>query len=229
MAADSDPQRRAEYDGPRRQWPGSGFSGFESGLAGGLDLEDLFNGIFGRLSPRRGADQEAEFEVSLDEAYQGGRRRFTLDGRRLEVRIPQGVIDGQRIRLAGQGGRGRGEGPRGDLFLVVHVIPPDRYRLRGRDVIVDLPVAPWEAALGAQVPLVAPAGELKVQVPAGSSSGRRLRLRGQGIPHPSGTPGDLFAEVEIAVPHHAGDRERELFEELAKVSTFDPRTEARRR
>lgn len=137
--------------------------------------------------------------------------------------IPAGSINGQRIRLAGQGGQGVGGGPPGDLYLVVRLAPDPRYRLEGRDIYVDLPLAPWEAALGADVPVRTPGGDAKVKVPPGSSSGRKLRLRGQGMPNPKGAPGDLYAVAQIRVPTQLSDRERELFEQLAAASTFDPR------
>jgi curved DNA-binding protein len=197
----------------------------------GIDVDDLFGGLFGTrgaAGPIRGADQEAELEVGVEEAYRGGRRRLSLDGRELEVTIPPGVTDGQRIRLAGQGGHGRGDAPPGDLYLVVRLAPHPRYRVAGRDIHVDLPVAPWEAVLGATVPVRTPGGEAQVKVPPGSSSGRRLRLRGQGLPNPRGRPGDLYAELRIAVPRSPSPREKELFEELAKVSSFDPRKSGRR-
>jgi curved DNA-binding protein len=203
---------------------------------GGIDLDDLFGGMFGgrgargpRGGPIPGADQEAEIELTVEEAFSGGRRWVSLAGpdgqRSYEVTIPPGVTDGQRIRLAGQGGRGAGGAGAGDLYLIVRIAPHPRYRLEGRDLHVELRVTPWEAALGATVPVDTPSGEVKVKVPAGSSSGRRLRLRGQGMPNPKGQPGDLFAEVRIMVPKRLNRRERELFEELANVSTFDPRRE----
>jgi curved DNA-binding protein len=139
------------------------------------------------------------------------------------VTIPPGVMDGQRIRLAGQGGRGSGNAASGDLYLVARIKPHRRYRLSGRDIHIDLPVSPWEAALGATVPVTTPGGEVKVRVAPGSSSGRRLRLRGEGMPNSQGKPGDLYAEVRVMVPKRLGQRERELFEELAAVSEFDPR------
>ena len=116
------------------------------------------------------------------------------------MNVPAGVTDGQRIRLAGQGGRGSDGGASGDLYLVVRIAPHPRYRLAGRDLSVDLPLAPWEAALGTSVAVDTPGGEAKVKVPAGTSSGRRLRLRGRGLPNPRGKPGDLFAEAKIMVP-----------------------------
>jgi len=236
----SDPARRKRYDrfgadfrrvpedyeerAPRGRTvytsgPNSG--GFED-----FDFEDLFGGIFrrgGRGGPIPGADQEAELTLSVEDAYRGGHRRLTVGDRELDVTIPAGVVDGQRVRLSGQGGHGSVGGASGDLFLVVRIAPHPRYRLEGRDVVVDLPVAPWEAALGATVPIMTPGGEAKVRVVAGSSSGRRLRLRGEGMPNPRGKAGDLYAVVKVMVPKSPGERERELFEELAAVSDFDPR------
>jgi curved DNA-binding protein len=166
-----------------------------------------------------------EIELSLEDAFTGGRRRITLPGpdgpRSYEVDVPAGVTPGQRIRLAGQGAQGSGGA--GDLYLVVSLAPHARFRLDGRNITVDLPVTPWEAALGARVPVDTPGGEAKVTVPAGSSSGRRLRLRGKGLPNPKGTAGDLYAEVKVMVPRKLSDRERELFEELGRDSDFDPR------
>ncbi len=200
--------------------------------ADGFDPEDLFRDLFG--SARRpgwgsiaGADQETELAISFDEAFRGGKRTVTIAGpsgtRTLEVTIPPGVVQGQRIRLAGQGGAGSGSGPDGDLYLVVQIAPHPRFRLEGRNVHVELPVSPWEAALGTSVSVATPGGEVQMRVPAGSSCGRRLRLRHRGMPNPRGDAGDLLAEVKVKVPHTLSDDERRLFEELAKSSTFDPR------
>jgi curved DNA-binding protein len=237
-----DAEAYAAAQGAGRRAPGgSGFGGFEgwtvvgddggvfSGFDGGdVDIESLFGGMFGRRrrGPVRGADQEAVLELSLEEAYTGGRRWISLPGpdgpRSYEVSIPPGVINGQRIRLAGQGGSGTG-GAAGDLYLVVRIRPHDKFRLEGRDIFVDLPVSPWEAALGAKVPVDTPDGEAKVNVPAGSSSGRKLRLKGKGMPNPKGQPGDLYAQIMIMVPKRVSGRTKELFEELARESHFDPR------
>jgi curved DNA-binding protein len=206
--------------GPRVRF-GQGFGG-----AGGVNIEDLFGDIFsggGGFGPIPGADQEAVLDLTIEEAYRGGRRQISLDGRSYTVNIPAGVVDGQRIRLAGEGGRGSGDGPAGDLYLVVRIAPHPRFRLDGRDVIVDLLVSPWEAALGATVAIGTPGGEAKIKVPPGSSTGRRLRLRGEGMPNPRGKPGDLYAEIKVAVPPKPTARERELFQQLAAESTFDPR------
>ncbi|MER7837698.1 J domain-containing protein [Streptomyces sp. NPDC096040] len=210
--------------GPRVRYTTSGF-GEE-----GVDFEDLFGSFFGGAGRMRtpGADQEAELPLTVEEAYRGGRRTVTLAGpsgpRSYEVNVPRGVTDGQRIRLAGEGGRGSGDAPAGDLYLRVRILPHPVFRVEGRDIHVQLPITPWEAALGATVPVPTPSGTTaKVTVPAGSSSGRRLRLRGEGMPNPRGADGDLYAELRITVPPRLSDRERELFDELAAVSSFDPR------
>jgi curved DNA-binding protein len=213
---------------------GSPFGGAWDAHDSGIDLDDLFGGLFGARGasgPIPGADQQAELTLTVQEAYDGGRRLVTLAGadgpRRYEVDIPAGITEGQRIRLAGQGARGRGDAPAGDLYLVVHIAPDDRYQLRGRDLVVDLPLAPWEAALGATIPVLTPGGVGRIRVPAGSSTGRRLRLRGRGMPNPNGPPGDLYAQLRVVVPGGLSDRERQLFTELAAVSTFDAREASR--
>jgi curved DNA-binding protein len=223
-------------------WSGTGGPGF--GGEGGavdidIDVDDLFGDLFGAgggsrgrrgpaaWGPIAGADQEAWIELSVEEAYRGGRRTITLSGpdgtRTLEVAIPAGVTEGQRIRLRGQGGQGTGGAAAGDLYLVVRIRPDRRYCVEGRDVHVELRLSPWEAALGTTVPIDTPGGEAKVTVPPGSSGGRRLRLEGKGMPNPRGKAGDLFAELRIMVPPAPSDDERRLFGELARISTFDPR------
>ncbi|WP_018501005.1 DnaJ C-terminal domain-containing protein [Parafrankia discariae] len=219
---------------------GFGFEGFQGFQ--GFDFEDLFGGVRGfarrrgRAGPVPGADQEAEIEISLAEAYRGGRRRITLPGphgpREVEVAVPAGIRDGQRLRLAGQGGRGRDGASPGDLYLMVRLTPDPRFRVEGRDVHTDLPLAPWEAVLGTAAGLDTPAGErVTVTVPPGTSSGRRLRLRGWGLPAPGRDAdraaegaGDLYAHMRIMVPPDPTERESELFRELARVSSFNPRS-----
>ncbi|MCW2567006.1 MAG: heat shock protein DnaJ protein [Mycobacterium sp.] len=238
-------QRAGAGAGRPRGGGGFGGDGGFTYTTGGedIDLEELFGGMFGggfgggrarrSRGPIPGADQEAEIVLSVEDAYRGGRRTLTLSGpdgpRSLEVNIPAGVTDGQRIRLSGQGGQGSDGAPAGDLYLRVRIADHPRYRVEGRDVYVDLPVAPWEAVLGAKVPVQTPGGETKVTVPAGTSSGRRLRLRGRGLPNPKGKPGDLYAEVRIVVPEHLSDDERRRWEELARESDFDPRKAEPRR
>ncbi|MGW6646283.1 DnaJ C-terminal domain-containing protein [Streptomyces iakyrus] len=222
-------RRTAGAGGPRARYT----TGFGDGFgAEGIDIEDLLGSMFGAGAAPGGvpgADQEAELPLTVEEAYRGGRRTVTLAGptgqpRRYEVDVPSGVTDGQRIRLAGEGGRGSGDAAAGDLYLRVRIQPHPRFRLDGRDVYVQLPVTPWEVALGATVPVPTPGGgTAKVTVPAGSSSGRRLRLRGEGMPNPRGADGNLYAELRVMVPPKLSDRERELFEELAATSSYDPR------
>ncbi len=214
---------------------GPGGFTFTEGDLGDIDLDDLLGGIFGSRfggarrgwGPIPGADQEAEIELTVEEAYRGGRRSVTLssDGTRrsFDVTIPAGVTDGQRIRLAGQGGRGSDGARNGDLYLIVRIAPHPRYRLDGRDLYVELRLAPWEAALGTSVALDTPGGEVKVKVPGGTSSGRRIRLAGRGLPNPKGKAGDLYAEARIMVPARLSRAERRLFEQLAAESNFDPR------
>ncbi|MFF0501464.1 DnaJ C-terminal domain-containing protein [Nocardia aobensis] len=205
----------------RRVRFGQGFGG-----EGAVGFEDLFGQMFGGAGgygPIPGADQEAELELTLEEAYRGGKRSLRLDGRQFDVDIPAGVLNGQRIRLAGQGGRSNGDAPPGDLYLVVRIKPHPRFRVQGRDIYVDLPVSPWEAVLGSTVVVPTPGGEAKVKVAAGSSTGRKLRLRGEGMPNPRGAKGNLYAEIKVMVPSKPTARERELFEQLAAESNFDPR------
>jgi curved DNA-binding protein len=214
---------------------GFGGGGFGSQARGDIDIDDLLGGLFGGRGrggdrgwgPIPGADQEAELELTVEEAYRGGHRTVTLTGpggpRTFDITIPAGVTDGQRIRLAGQGGRGSDGARPGDLYLIAAIAPHPRYRLDGRDLYVELRLAPWEAALGTTVAIDTPGGEAKVKVPAGTSSGRRLRLRGRGLPNPRGKAGDLFAEARIMVPPRPSRAERKLFEELAAESDFDPR------
>jgi curved DNA-binding protein len=237
---DVDPEtwRRARAGAGARTGAGAGRGGGFGYGAGDIDidLEDLLGGLFGGGRGGRrsrgfgsvpGADQAADIELSVEDAYHGGRRTLTLGSgpgaRSVDVTIPAGVTGGQRIRLAGQGAEGSDGAPAGDLYLVVRIAPHPVYRLEGRDLHVELRLAPWEAALGTSVAVATPGGEAKVKVPAGTSSGRRLRLRGRGLPNPRGSAGDLYAEARIMMPTHLSEGERELFEQLAAASQFDPR------
>jgi curved DNA-binding protein len=237
-----DPDKRERYDRLGSAWhQGDDVSGAEDfdGFsfqpeADGVRVEfgepgfsDFFETLFG---PRvtsfrsRGSDHEALLELSLEEAAAGGPLRVSLENdRSFTVNLPAGVRDGQRVRLAGKGGEGGGGGPSGDLYLRVRLRPDSRFRLEGGDLQVDVPVAPWEAALGATIEVPTLSGSSRVRLPAGSSSGRRLRLRGQGWPDHEGGRGNLYARVQITVPKELSERERELFEALAAASPFDPR------
>jgi len=177
-------------------------------------FEDMEGGGF---TPRGGQDQRASITIALDDSFNGSQRTVTLSsGRTLSVRIPKGITDGQTIRLAGQGLRG------GDLLLEVHLAPHAQFRVEGRDVHVALPVAPWEAALGARVPVKTLGGAVELTVPEGSQSGRRLRLKGRGLP---GTPaGDQIVTLEIVTPPAADAADRSFYGEMQRrFDRFKPR------
>jgi curved DNA-binding protein len=178
-----------------------------------------------------GGDREATIDLAVEDAFRGGEHSISLmdpstgEQRTYNVRIPAGVRSGQRIRLAGQGERGGNNA--GDLYLRVQLRPSDRYRLEDEDVHTVLPVTPWEAALGATVTLPTLDADVRVKVPAGSSSGRKIRLKGKGYPNADGTRSDLYAELRIHVPSELDPEERELLERWAAKSKFNPRSEDR--
>ena len=200
--------------------------------AGGLH-DDLFADLFAHVGRRRraggfamrGQDIHATMTVDLRDAYQGAVRSVSLRSERgdrpIEVRIPKGILPGQQIRLAGQGQEGLGGAPPGDLVLEIAFAPDPHYRVDGRNVLCDLAVAPWEAALGAHIDVATPSGPVQVSVPAGSQHGRKLRLKGRGIPaHP---PGDLYLVVEVVLPPATSARARELYQAMARDLAFNPR------
>lgn len=239
------------HDGQDFQPPPNWDTGFEFSGSGfgnpeAAGFSDFFAEIFGRAGPgartrghgghfsARGEDRHAKVMLNLEDAYQGSTRTLTLNVPRvddqgrvalvdhsLNVRIPKGVREGQVIRLAGQGGAGIGDGAAGDLFLEVHFKPHPRYRVEDRDVYVTLPVTPWEAALGGRVKANVPDGTVEVRVPEGSQNGRKLRLKGRGIP---GTqPGDLYLLLEVVLPPATSAKARELYETMARELAFNPR------
>jgi len=205
------------------------------GAADTSGFSDFFSDLFGRMgagarnqaAPARGEDQRATVELELGDIWRGALRTITLktpqlDGqgrasvvqRQLQVKIPAGVKPGQMIRLAGQGSPGPGGGPPGDLLLAVQLKPHPRFKLNGTHLLADLPVAPWEAALGAVVPVALPHGPgLKVRVPAGAQSGQTLTVRGQGLPSP--TPGDLELKLTVVLPSAHDPRAKKLYEQMA--------------
>jgi curved DNA-binding protein len=233
--------------------PGGGGVHFDFGDMGGMGgsgFSSFFEMLFGREQPfagagapgagprpggyradwvRRGGDQEARIQLTLDEAANGGERAITLSEpqkgtqQTVRVKIPRGIKPGQKIRLGAKGGAGSGGGPPGDLYLTVDVLPHPRFRLDGADLHTTLPVTPWEAALGGTAQLDTLEGPVTVRIPPGSPQGRKIRLRGYGYPQAKGGKGDLYASLDVVVPPQLTDRERELFEELAKTSTFNPR------
>lgn len=178
-------------------------------------------------------DQQATLELSLLDAFRGGEHTLTLQdpetgsAKQYTVKIPPGVRSGQRIRLAGQGGRSRRNREPGDLFLNVRLRPSEDFRLEGNDVYTTLAVTPWEAALGATATLRTLDGNVRVKVPAGSSSGRQIRLKNKGYPT-TGERGDLYAEIRVEVPSELSGEERKLLERWAELSRFNPRPEDRR-
>lgn len=203
-------------------------------FGGDGDFSDFFESLFGgrggqRGQPRarRGQDVQARVEIDLQTAFDGGRTRVSLhDGRGeervLEVKIPAGIQPGQVIRLAGQGQAGSGGGPKGDLLLEVGIRDDARFKLDGRDVLHVLPLSPWEAALGATVPVPTLAGTVELRVPAGSQSGRKLRLKGRGLP--GAHPGDQLVELSIRAPAAETDKQRSAWEALRKqYADYDPR------
>ena len=219
---------------------GSGFSSFfdmlfnqggrGGGGGGGRRAGNPFGGgfDFGGGGGFRGQDQEARIVLTLEEAALGGLREMTVgdpvmgQNRTLSVNLPPGVKEGQKIRLAGQGGPGAG-GAAGDLYLKVEIRPHERFKVDGRDLHAELPVTPWEAALGTEAAVKTLNGSVTVKIPPGTSTGRKVRLKGKGFPNPKGDAGDLYAEVKVVVPKKLSEREQELFEELAEVSKFKAR------
>ena len=238
-----EPSRRQAYDQVRAGGyrGGDEFRGAppnwqreQRGAGGDEDFSDFFESLFGnrggggRAGPRKGRDLHAQVSVDLATAYAGGRQRFSLrDGngeRTLEVKIPAGITAGQQIRLAGQGYAGAGGGPAGDLILEIGLRDDPRFRLEGRDVLLDLPVAPWEVALGATVPVPTLGGIVELRIPAGSDGGGKMRLRGRGWP--GKTPGDQIVTLEVRVPKPANDEQRAIYEQMSRmfsVADFDPR------
>lgn len=220
--------------------------GFTAGDAS--EYSDFFESLFGRgfgsafRSAHRGTgdfhtpgqDHHAKVLIDLEDAFNGATRTITLHApeldprghvvtreRTLHVRIPKGVRQGQQIRLAGQGTAGIGQGPAGDLYLEIEFKPHRLFRVDGRDLYIDLPVSPWEAALGAKVKLPTPAGVIDLTIPPGSGSGRKLRLKGRGIP--GSKPGDLYAILQIALPPADNEKAHALYRKMAQELAFNPR------
>ena len=169
-------------------------------------------------------DSNMRLAFAIDRARAAGYGRVVLDTRTLDVRIPKGVRAGQVIRLAGQGAPGSGGSPAGDLLLEVEFRPHPRIRVDGRDLLVTLPVTPWEAALGAVVPVDLPGGEVRVRVPEGAQGGGQLRLRGKGIP--GDPPGDALLDLKVVLPPADSPRARAIYESMARELAFDPRRPA---
>lgn len=246
-----DPEKRAAYDQlghdwkagqefrPPPDWSSSVHFGEGVDLGAG-GFSDFFESLFGEFHGHRGRagggfrargqDEVTRVSVSLEEAYRGTSRTIGLktvdergrpSTRTLKFKIPAGVTDGQRIRLAGQGGPGMGGAAAGDLFVEVKLAPHHRYQISGRDLHMDLPVAPWEAALGSSMRLETIAGPVDLKIPPGAQSGQRLRLRGKGLP--GKTPGDLYVRLMIKVPPAQSEADRQFYKDMAERMAFNPR------
>lgn len=217
---------------------GADFSDFFANLFGGgtpFDHEGGARGFRRAGRPAAGQDHHAQIEIALEEAYRGATRSLQLQrpeitsaGRvatqthSLRVTIPAGVTEGQKIRLAGQGEPARGtQGKAGDLYLEVHVQPHPLYKLDGRDVTLELPVAPWELALGATVEVPTLGGPVELQIPAESRSGQKMRLRGRGLP--GNPPGDQYVIFKVVLPPAKDKRARAVYEQMKQELDFDPR------
>jgi curved DNA-binding protein len=200
---------RGFHSGGRRQEPGRGFQ-------------------------MRGEDHHAKVLVDLEDSYKGASRSITLQvsgvdesgrvvtrPRTLKVRIPKGIRRGQQIRLAGQGGAGYGGGEAGDLYLEVDFNPSSHYRVEGADVYFDLPLAPWEAALGAKVKVPTPAGTVDLKIPPGAQAGKKLRLKGRGIP--ARQAGDLYVVLQITLPPADNEKQRQIYQDMKQEFSFNPR------
>ncbi len=246
-----DPEKRAAYNQLGANWKSgqdfrpppdwnAGFEfqggGFNEGEAAAFS--DFFESLFGREF-RQGQggrpasrDHHARVLIELEDSFNGATRQITLhapatDGRgsverSLNLRIPKGIKPGQRIRLAGQGGNGDGV-PAGDLYLEVEFRPHPYYRVDGADIYIDLPVAPWEAALGANVKVPTPGGKVDLKLPPNSEGGKKLRLKGRGIP--ARQPGDLYVVLRIRLPRADDETSREFYRRMEREMAFNPRSD----
>jgi curved DNA-binding protein len=236
-------QRPGEEFRPPPEW--STQFGDAAGAFDEMDLADLFAGLTGhrgrggRRGPAaamRGQDYEVSAPITLEDAFHGTHLNLDLTTtefddqgaprrvpRVIKARIPKGAVEGQSLRLPGQGGKGINGGPAGDIYLNIALRPHRLYRASGHDLFLDLPLTPWEAALGASVEVPTLGGLVNLRVPAGTRTGQQLRLSGRGLPKPQGGAGDLFAIAQLAMPPELSERERGLLKELAVESTFNPR------
>lgn len=227
------------------EFSGGGFTGSDSHA-----FSDFFESLFGRGSEYtaphrrqpfqgRGGDHHAKITIDLEDSLRGATRSITLqvpevDARGhvrtrdhvLNIKIPKGIAPGQQIRLAGQGDPGLGGGKSGDLYLEVAFKPHARYRVEGRDIYLDLPIAPWEAALGATVGVPTPSGDVDMKIPAGSTTGKRLRVKARGLP--GKIPGDFYVVLKIVAPPADSAAVKAAYAELAAASKFNPRQHSER-
>ena len=223
------------------EFSGGGFTGGDS-----ADYSDFFESLFGQGYARqggggragfhaRGQDRHAKILVDLEDSFTGATRAINLqvpeltpDGhvttrtRTLNIKIPRGIREGQKIRLAGQGDPGQGSAAAGDLYLEIDFKPHALYRAEAHDLYLDLPVAPWEAALGATVKVPTPEGVVELKVPAGSAQGKKMRLKGRGIP--AKQAGDLYVVLQIALPGADTEQAKKLYQQMQEELNFNPRS-----
>ncbi len=207
----------------RRAGP-AGFGG-AGGPGGGANFSDFFSTLFGGAAggfdDAEGAfggaaqDQRAKLAIALEDSYNGATRNITVGGRTLSVRIPKGVTAGQTIRLAGQGAHG------GSLLLEIEFAPHPAFQIDGRDIQVNLPIAPWEAALGGKVPVPTLGGTVELNLPVGTQGGKKLRLKGRGLP--GATPGDEIVVIQLVTPPAQSDEDKAFYETMKQHFAFDPR------
>ena len=220
---------RQEAGGPAH--PGS--------TQGGADFREIFEEMFGQGAHREGSsfrgfamaghDLEANLSVSLREAFTGTRRTINLPDatgmpRPIEVRIPAGVRSGERLRVRGKGAPGRGGGPPGDLFFHVDIVPHPVFTRKDSDIVINLPLWPWEAVLGTEVQVPTLTGTVRLKIPAGSQPQQRMRLKGKGLPKRRGGHGDQLVILDIVTPSSPSPEELRLYEQLAKFDYSDPRS-----
>ncbi len=231
---------------PPPGWQSSQHFDFHGDPRAAAEFSDFFNSIFGggggpfrgggarREAGLRGQDVEMELPVFLEEtvtdttrdvayevpAFQDGQVNYQR--KHLKVKIPRGVADGERIRLKGQGAPGSGKAPAGDLYLHIRLVPHPLYDVEGHNLVLTLPLAPWEAALGARVTVPTLDGRINLTIPPGTPAGKKLRVKGKGLPG-RGMTGDLLAVVKIVMPEQSGERVEKLWRELATAAPFDPR------
>ncbi len=205
----------------------SGFSDFFESMFGGGFSRGGASGFQHSGFQSKGADQNAKISIKPEDAYKGTIKNIRLgdkqrgSGRNLDVKIPAGITSGKRIRLAGQGSPGAGGGPNGDLYLEIVITPHSLFKVDGKNILLDLPIAPWEAVLGAQVQVPTLNGRVEVKIPAGSQSGKKLRLKNRGLQgHPVG---DQIVTLQIVMPESKSDKDKRYYEDMAKQFNFNPR------
>ena len=231
------------------EFHGDSFTGGTEGSAGAAGFSDFFESLFGRAGggfqshsagaehyQMRGQDSHAKVFIDLEDAYQGTSRSLTLrstimgsDGRpqlqprTLNVKIPKGIKAGQNIRLKGQGSPGVGGGQAGDLYLEIEFNPHSIYKVNGADVSLELPITPWEAALGGKIKIPTPSGMIDLKIPENISSGKKMRLKERGIP--AKQPGDFYITLMIVLPENLSEEDKALFKKLQQTNShFNPRT-----